>query len=58
MKVYFETTKELREFLVDFYGEGYTVALAFDGKHNELTYEEFKKESGWFEAPLAVEFRR
>lgn len=58
MKVLFETKEELRDFVVVFDGNGYSVALSFDGKHNILTYKEFLKEAEWFDAPLAIEMRK
>ncbi len=58
MKVLFETKEELRDFVLVFDGKDYSVALSFDGKHNILTYRDFKEESEWFDAPLAVEMKK
>ena len=58
MKVFFETRKSLLEFASDLRGNGYFVALAFDGKHNMLAFEEFRKEAEWLPLPLEVELRK
>lgn len=58
MKVYFETRKSLEEFAGDLRGKGYFVALAFDGKHNVLTFEEFAEEAEWLPLPLEVELKK
>lgn len=58
MKVLFETRESLKEFTGDLRGDGYFVALAFDDKHNILSFEEFKKEAEWLPVPLEVELRK